>query len=608
MDLISGNRKPVEQLESRVFLSASPAKPQPLYQHSLIISVDGLHQADVTDPALAPDLTNILSLKSGGVSYANASTSKPSDSFPGTLAYLTGALPGTTGVFYDDAYSRTLLPPGSDTSAKPGTEVQYAENIDKNQALLSGGGNFDASSIDPTKLPVDKHGHVVYPHNYLKVNTIFNVATDAGLYTAFGDKHPAYDIANGPSGDGVADFYSPEINSTDALYDPATHKTVNADTLLATSGPFTDVSKYVLVDASTDPVGPTDPNLADPTKNVLICERYDDLKVQAALNEISGLNSRGTTAAPVPNLFGFNFQAVSVAEKDATGGITLLPNGQGLPTSLLQAAMKHTDASIGKIIDALKAKNLWSSTLITLTAKHGQAPRIGHAGLMADSTIPNLLAAAGAPVAQATQDDVSLIWLADQSKTSTAVSALENFKNTGTLDVYFQGVKQTLPANQVIDQILSGPALAQYSLGNPAANSTTPDVIVTLKQGYIWVGKPATGYAHKNGEHGGFTNDDTHVPIILSGGSIPGTLAGTVINKKVATKQIAVTTLDALGLNPNNLQGAVAEHTQPLPLTQGKTPGLDGDNGFIDILSQGPGNTIDFSASVSDPSGKKKHA
>lgn len=584
MQSVPTARKAVELLESRLFLSASPLKaaaakalPAP-YQHVLIVSVDGLHQADVTDPALQQTLANIESLKAHGISYSHASTTKPSDSFPGTLAYLTGAGPGTTGVFYDDSYSRTLRPPGSSASAKPGTEVVYAENLDKNQSLLSGGGNFDASSIDPSQLPVDSHGNVVYPHQFLKVNTIFNVAHNAGLYTAFGDKHPSYEIANGPSGNGIDDFYSPEINSMVALLDPTTHMTVNADALLA-ANPYTDVSKYTLVDPSTDPVAvnpstgmSADPNLQDPTTNVLLCERYDDLKVQADLNEINGMNSRGTHSAPVPNLFGLNFQAVSVAEKDFNGGVQLLPNGQGIPTDILKAAMAHTDASIGKLVGALKANGLWSSTLIALTAKHGQAPRIGHAGLMADTTIPNLLAKAGAPVAQATQDDVSLIWLQDQATTSVAVSALQTFKATGTIDVYFKGVKQTLPANQVINQILSGAALQQNGLGNPATDSSTPDIIVTLKPGYVWVGKPATGYAHKNGEHGGFSADDTHVPLILSGGSFPAVFSGKVVSQQVQTRQIAVTALDALGLDARQLKGAVAEHTQALPgFRAGKT-------------------------------------
>ncbi|MEU7306303.1 hypothetical protein AB0950_40185 [Streptomyces sp. NPDC007189] len=53
----------------------------------------------------------------------------------------------------------------------------------------------------------------VYPHSYLQVNTVFNVARKAGLRTAWSDKHIAYDILNGPSGTGIQDQFSPEINS-----------------------------------------------------------------------------------------------------------------------------------------------------------------------------------------------------------------------------------------------------------------------------------------------------------------------------------------------------------------------------------------------------------
>lgn len=54
---------------------------------------------------------------------------------------------------------------------------------------------------------------------------------------------------------------------------------------------------------------------------------------------------------------------------------------------------------------------------------------------MADSTIPDLLTGAGVKVAQATQDDVSLLWLSDQAQTGQAVQALQNFKDTGSIQV-----------------------------------------------------------------------------------------------------------------------------------------------------------------------------
>jgi arylsulfatase A-like enzyme len=558
----------VERLEAREVLSAPD-------QHVFILSIDGLHQADVADPNLRADLTNIRALQQAGVTYTNASTTSPSDSFPGTLSYLTGAGPGTTGVFYDDSYSRTLLPPmAAGGGSTPGTEVQYAENIDKNSALLSGGGNFDATSIDPNQLPRDpRTGLPVYPHSFLPVNTVFDVAKQAGLHTAFSDKHPAYEIAAGASGTSIDEFYSPEINSITALYDPATGRTVDANALLA-ADPFADVSRYQLVDPSTDPLGPNDPNLInDTTKNLLLTERYDDLKVQALLNEIRGLNPQGTGAAAIPNLAAMNFQAVSVAEKYYLGGVVVLPNGDTAPSSVLEAAIRHTDASIGRIRAALLSTGLWRSTELIVTAKHGQTPRAGVGGLMADSTLPDLLSQKGTPVAFTVQDDVSLLYLKDQSQTNAAVQALQDFVRTGTIDVFFQGQKVTLRVNQVIDKVLSGSDLVNGGFGNPANNSTTPDIIVTLKPGYIWVGNPQK-FQFKRAEHGGFSETDTHVALIVSDGGVAEDLRGTRQTAPVHTQQIAVTALEALGLDPAKLQGALMEGTKALPglgLPQGRS-------------------------------------
>jgi arylsulfatase A-like enzyme len=559
----------LEVLEDRSLLSAAA-------QHTLILSVDGLHQADITDPNLQPFLTNITSLQNQGVTYTRASTTKPSDSFPGTLAYLTGAGPGTTGVYYDDSYSRTLLPPTAlGGGSTPGTEAQFAENIDINSNLLSGGGNFDASSIDPTQLPRDPNtGQPVSPNQFLQTNTtittIFDVAHQAGLYTAFSDKHPAYQIANGNDPNAINDFYAPEVNSSAALLNPLTQTTVNADTLLKTDlalGFVPDVSQYTLVDASNDPVGPSDPNLEEITKNPLLTEKYDDLKVAAIINEIHGQASHPSpniTNPQVPAIFGMNFQAVSVAQKYYAGGIAPLQDGSTAPSLVLEAAVQHTDASIGQIVAALHMSGLWSSTGVFLTAKHGQTPRVGVGGLMADSTLPNVLSQAGTPSAFAVQDDVSLIYLQNQAQTQQATAALQNFKNTGSIDVYYQGQLVVLPASKVIDQILSGSALVKAGLGNPATDSTTPDIIVTLQPGFIWVGNPQK-FTNKRAEHGGFSPDDTQVPLIVSGGILAPRVQGKTVSTPVQTTQIAVTLLQELGLNPNDLTGAKIDKTKALP-------------------------------------------
>jgi hypothetical protein len=363
-------------------------------------------------------------------------------------------------------------------------------------------------------------------------------------------------------------------------------------------------------------MGAKDPNLInDTTHNLLLTEKYDDLKVQAILNEIAGKASHASpliTNPQVPALFGMNFQAVSVAEKYGLGGIVVLPDGSTAPSAVLEAALQHTDASIGKIVaalhstkDAVHGGSLWSTTDVVLTAKHGQAPRQGVGGIMKDSTLPDLLNNAGATVAQATQDDVSLIWLQDQTKTKLAVQTLQNFVKTGTIDVFFQGTKTTLKASHVIDQILAGQELVKAGFGDPAKDSTTPDIIVTLKQGFIWVGNPMK-FQFKRAEHGGFSDADTHVALIVGGGALDKHVRGTTVTTPVQTKQIAVTALNALGLDADKLTGAVIEGTKGLPgldlptgeavrFTEGK-PGLRLVAAFVDANLKD--NLDDFAVTV----------
>src|SRR5262249_56171518 len=68
--------------------------------------------------------------------------------------------------------------------------------------------------INPAALRVDPSTcKPIYPNQYLKVNTIFEVARQHNLRTAWSDKHPAYLALSGPSGTGVQDYFTPEINS-----------------------------------------------------------------------------------------------------------------------------------------------------------------------------------------------------------------------------------------------------------------------------------------------------------------------------------------------------------------------------------------------------------
>src|SRR5450759_5109013 len=250
--------------------------------HVLLISVDGLHQSDLASYVSTHRQSALARLVDRGTSYTHAQTPVPSDSFPCMVAQVTGGSPGTTGVYYDDTYNRALLPAGT-TSCKgvaPGTEVTYFEALDKNPLSLDAGqgltglpgsilgltGNPD-TLIDPAQLPVDPTTcKPVYPHSHLKVNTSFEVARAAGLRTAWSDKHPAYEILNGPSGTGVQDLFTPEINS---------------------------VADFAGDDWTTD--------------NALTQE-YDSTKVAAVLNEIDGLDHSGGRHVGTPAVFGMNFQ------------------------------------------------------------------------------------------------------------------------------------------------------------------------------------------------------------------------------------------------------------------------------------------------------------
>src|SRR5262245_25187057 len=81
-------------------------------RHVLLISIDGMHELDFANCSKGisgvngglPYCPHLAKLATSGVNYLQASSSKPSDSFPGLLALVTGGSPRSTGVFYDVSY------------------------------------------------------------------------------------------------------------------------------------------------------------------------------------------------------------------------------------------------------------------------------------------------------------------------------------------------------------------------------------------------------------------------------------------------------------------------------------------------------------------------
>src|SRR6266851_7617051 len=99
-------------------------------QHVMLISVDGMHALDLANYAQAYPNSTFAQLGKMAVTYTGASTSRPSDSFPGLMAQITAGSPNSTGVWYDVSYDHSLLPPGSKPGATPGTQVLFDESAD----------------------------------------------------------------------------------------------------------------------------------------------------------------------------------------------------------------------------------------------------------------------------------------------------------------------------------------------------------------------------------------------------------------------------------------------------------------------------------------------
>ncbi|HEY6352045.1 MAG TPA: alkaline phosphatase family protein [Candidatus Angelobacter sp.] len=103
-------------LPLRIQAAASDDGDDRRTRHVLLISVDGLHALDLNNYVAAHPNSTLALLSKHGKTYTNASTSQPSDSFPGLAALVTGGSPTTTGFWYDVSFNRKLSPPGSHQS------------------------------------------------------------------------------------------------------------------------------------------------------------------------------------------------------------------------------------------------------------------------------------------------------------------------------------------------------------------------------------------------------------------------------------------------------------------------------------------------------------
>ena len=339
----------------------------------------------------------------------------------------------------------------------------------------------------------------------------------AGMHTVWSDKHPAYEDLSGPSGKGLDELFAPEINSQDTL----------------------DAGAQAGDDYTTSYTG---------------VRTYDTLKVDAVINWIEGYNSTRKIKPGVPAIFGMNFQAVSVGQKLAkaghadtnkslTGGYL---DANATPGNALSLQLQFVDYSIGRMLRALTKSRLDNSTLIVISAKHGQSPinkkdRVA----ISDSLYSG---APGFGNGFEICDDEALIWLSPQLQKAT---------NPRTGNLYYYDAEDYILSRATelhIEKLLDRTELTSL-YGDPYKNSRVPDFIAITDHGVICTG------GTKLAEHGGFSHDDRNVALLVASTSI----SPTVNQAKVFTTQIAPTILQALGLDPNKLEAVHTEGTQVLP-------------------------------------------
>ena len=287
-------------------------------KHVLLLSIDGMHAVDFYNCAHgiegvdggAPYCPNMAELSHTGINYVDTQSSKPSDSFPGLAALVTGGSSKTTGMYYDVAYDRSLDAPATTTgtglaggtctpyAAPTGTTTDYDQGIEIDDTKLNGGApdapitEGGIASIDPKK-PVRDPAYgcaPVYPWDFVRTNTIFSLAHEAGRYTAWIDKHASYSFVAGHGGKGLDDYYSPEVDSKGV--------------------PLSGVK--TALGAACDPIRDT-VNTSSWTSSFANIQCYDALKVKALLNQIAGKTHNGA-AAKTPALFGMNFQSVYIGQ------------------------------------------------------------------------------------------------------------------------------------------------------------------------------------------------------------------------------------------------------------------------------------------------------
>ena len=489
----------------------------------LVISIDGMHALDMALWIKTHPTSALGKLSAQGINYTNASTTKPSDSIPSTVGIFTGGSAAVGGMYYDDAYNRSWFAPTNLTcSGTPGAVIDLKFAINLNPDGTGG--------VDPAKMPRQLVNGVctpVLPHNMMRLNTVFEIVRSTLGPTAYSEKRPSYEFLNGPSGTGVTDLYTPEINCQ---------------------------PHYTL----PPPAAPTG-TCANALLSLIDTEAFDDLRVQSVINEIDGKDHTGTLSVGVPVLFGMNFQALNAAKKDSLGGG--YADDLGTPNSALggrAGPYRCVHRPHGDGVDQpgphphhchhhyRQARRVFARSQQARHRYQQRDPERAHPGWFSAHLDR-----------EANRKDGGVDLVDEPGQYAGVAAVLTTKANETALN---------------IAQTLTGESL-KLLFPDPLIDPASPDLVVVPNLGVNFEPTLNTALPAVQAEHGGLNENETHVPLMVVGGSTNGNpITPGIIRAAVTTTQIAPTILELLNLDPNALQAVRLENV-------GVLAGIKTDNG-----------------------------
>ena len=371
-------------------------------RHVLLVSIDGMHALDLAncsgENGGAVTCPTLKALAKTGLVYTQASTSKPSDSFPGLTALVTGGTPKSTGAFYDVSYDRALSPPTQTTPyGIPGgpdlcPKSWARRSASTRRSTPTTRGWTAAAASTPTSAARSEE------------------RLRARLSAQF---HPREHDVRGRSGRRRLHRMvgqAPVLRTRQRQQRPGRRRFLCARNQFdpGSAPQVTSMKCSPLPDQTAVPI-PTRGRTASRTSSATTASRSR----RSSTRSTEGPQRRVHT--PVPTLFGMNFQAVSVGEKLVETS-TRRPAAIMTPSARLQALANGIVRRCidRRMVSELKDDTSSTSTTIIITAKHGQSPidpnRVLRIPADNASKAPPSSLITPAPV-QALEDDVSLLWL-----------------------------------------------------------------------------------------------------------------------------------------------------------------------------------------------------